>query len=653
LRIEQLEDRTVMSTTVLAPGYTLTTFATNPAGASEPDSIAVDRGNVWVGYGNGGNPDGSGGAVSTIVEYTSTGAIVQQFSVTGHNDGLKVDPRTHLVWALQNEDADPNLVVINPLTATQTQYGFAPVANGGGFDDITFLGNKVFLSESNPLKNPNTDPAIVEATLNDSTHMVDVKTVLMGNAMAFNLVTKQQVQLNLQDPDSMTADGNGDLFMTSQSDDEIVTVKHPSKPDQSVTVLPLTDASQAPVSVDDSLFPPDAVGSVLMTDQASGTIYRITGKAINNKLVLSAAPDIGELGSLNTHTGLFTPVINGLGSPKGLAFLPVEVAPGYSVKLFATSPAGTSQPDSIAVDGNSVFVGYGNGVAKDGSQNNLSSTIVEYTSTGAIVQEFSVPGHNDGLKVDPTTHLVWALQNEDGDPNLVVIDPAHHTQTQYNFGPVANGGGFDDITFVGGKVFLSESNPSNNPNTDPAIVEATLDNSTHMVNVTTVLLGNATAFNLITKQQVQLNLQDPDSMTADAKGNLVMTSQADDEIVTVHNPGTTQQFVTLLPLQLSVDDTLFLPQRRGWGDDSGSGGVVLVTDQASGAIYEISGPGLGSSSQPLTAALDVGEVGRLNMKTGAFTPIISGLANPRGLAFLGISGDGEGPDHGHHGDHDY
>jgi hypothetical protein len=295
-----------------------------------------------------------------------------------------------------------------------------------------------------------------------------------------------------------------------------------------------------------------------------------------------------------------------------------------------------------------VFVGYGNGVAKDGSQNNLSSTIVEYTSTGAIVQQFSVPGHNDGLKVDPTTHLVWALQNEDGDPNLVVIDPAHHTQTQYTFGPVANGGGFDDITFVGGKVFLSESNPSKNPNTDPAIVEATLDNTTQMVNVTTVLLGNASAFNLVTKQQVMLNLQDPDSMTADRSGNLVMTSQADDEIITIHHPGTSNQFVTLLPLQLSVDDTLFLPSGRSRGEDCGGGsnGVVLVTDQASGAIYEISGPGLGSSSLPLTAALDVGEVGRLNVKNGTFTPIISGLANPRGLAFLGGSGGGEGSEGG-------
>jgi hypothetical protein len=305
------------------------------------------------------------------------------------------------------------------------------------------------------------------------------------------------------------------------------------------------------------------------------------------------------------------------------------------------------------VDGRHVFVGYGNGVAKDGSDGK-SSTIVEYTAAGAIVQSFSVPGHNDGLKVDPETHRVWALQNEDGNPNLVVIDPAAGTATQYRFGPVANGGGYDDITFLGDKVFLTESNPSKNPNTDPAVVRARLNNTDHTVEVSTVLLGNAMARNLITKRQVALNLQDPDSMTADRSGNLVLTSQADDEIVIVHHPDTKQQFVTLLPLSVSVDDTLFLPSRQGGEDGfrSDATGVVLVTDQGSGTTYELSGPGLGSIGA-LTAALDAGEVGRLDIKTGTFTPIVSGLVNPRGLAFLGAEGtdmnQAEMPDRGSHG----
>jgi hypothetical protein len=76
---------------------------------------------------------------------------------------------------------------------------------------------------------------------------------------------------------------------------------------------------------------------------------------------------------------------------------------------------------------------------------------------------------------------------------------------------------------------------------------------------------------------------------------------------------------------LSVDDTLF------W---RGGSGAVLLTDQGSGIVYEISGPAL-RSPRTLSAGLDVGELGTLNAQTGAITPIISGLNNPRGLAFLG------------------
>jgi len=335
VRLEALESRTLMSGTphsagahraavagvTAAHGLNVSMFATNPAGASQPDSIAVDGSSVFVGYGDGVAKDGSDGLSSTIVQYTSAGAIVRSFSVPGHNDGLKVDPSTHLVWALQNEDGNPNLVVIDPVAATQKNYTFAaPPADGGGYDDIVFLDGKVFLSESNPASNPNTAPAVVQATLGAST--VTVTPVLLGNAAATNLVTHHHVTLNLQDPDSMTATPSGSLLLTSQADDELVTIKHPGAANQSVTVLPLSDAKHTAVSVDDTLFKPGPKGSILLTDLSGGTIYRITGSAVKPGLTLSAAQDIGEVGKLNLKTGRFTPVITGLESPRGLAFLP-------------------------------------------------------------------------------------------------------------------------------------------------------------------------------------------------------------------------------------------------------------------------------------------------------------------------------------------
>jgi hypothetical protein len=54
----------------------------------------------------------------------------------------------------------------------------------------------------------------------------------------------------------------------------------------------------------------------------------------------------------------------------------------------------------------------------------LNSQIVEYTADGSVVHIYTVPGHNDGLKLDLVEHQLWALQNEDANPNLVIIDPA-------------------------------------------------------------------------------------------------------------------------------------------------------------------------------------------------------------------------------------
>jgi arylsulfatase A-like enzyme len=316
----------------------------------------------------------------------------------------------------------------------------------------------------------------------------------------------------------------------------------------------------------------------------------------------------------------------------------LSIAPGYNASVFAAGPRGATQPDSIVVDGLNVYVGYQNGAAKDGSSG--SSTIAEFAPTGpngtwAVVKTVSVAGHNDGLKVDPSTHKVWALQNEDANPNLVVIDftPATPTTVKYTLPSVNGGGGYDDIAFVGGKAYLTASNPTliSNTNIFPAVVQITLGttNGQPSAALTPILYGNAQAKDVTTGQTVTLNLTDPDSMTVAPNGDLVFTSQADNELVDIHNPGP-NQVVQVLPLtdaakkSVSVDDTLFNP---------GSTGEMLVTDQQTGIIYQVTVPG-GSSAQAFSAAQDLGELGITNLTTGVFTPVVSGLGSPRGLAFL-------------------
>src|SRR5580693_4622634 len=77
--------------TAVSP-YQLSVFASAPKGLSAPDSIAVLRDHVFVGYGDGNAPDGSDGKSTQIVEYSLDGKVEYTYTVKGHNDGLKVDP---------------------------------------------------------------------------------------------------------------------------------------------------------------------------------------------------------------------------------------------------------------------------------------------------------------------------------------------------------------------------------------------------------------------------------------------------------------------------------------------------------------------------------------------------------------------------------
>ena len=300
----------------------------------------------------------------------------------------------------------------------------------------------------------------------------------------------------------------------------------------------------------------------------------------------------------------------------------------YTLSTCATGVAGTYfQPDSIAVLGNRIFIGYGNGAAKDGSDGK-SSTIVEYKLNGDVVTTLSVVGHNDGLRVNPQTKKLWALQNEDGNPNLAIIDPTTGTQTVYTFAPTAHGGGYDDIAFRGNDVFLSASNPSSNPNFSQAVVRATISGST--VNVSEVLNGSAVATDIPTNRPLNLNLQDPDSMSFNQFGDLVLDSQADGELIIVHHLGAVDQSVYHLLLSLNgsgtqVDDTVFATSTHG---------TILVSDRdagSAGIVYAIS-KNIFSPGAAYTAALT--SVGTLDFDTGVIINVVTGLVSPHGMAFV-------------------
>lgn len=302
--------------------YTVSSFASAPAGATAADSIAVDGNNVFVGFGNGGAPDGSDGKSSTIAQYTAGGSLVRTFSVPGHNDGLRVDPQTHLLWAIQNEDGNAQLQVINPTTGTMTAYGFSAAPHGGGYDDVVFRNGQAFITASAPTLNSsniNAAPALVRATLSGNT--VNVTPVLQGNANATDVVSGGQVSLNLTDPDSLTLDRSGNLVFVSQADNQLAVVRSPGAADQSAQRLLLLSPTGAPAGVDDTLFTPAGGGTMLLTDSKSSTIYAVSFPVTTSGSAFSANTADSSLAQLDTNTGVLTPIVTGLTAPKGLALL--------------------------------------------------------------------------------------------------------------------------------------------------------------------------------------------------------------------------------------------------------------------------------------------------------------------------------------------
>ena len=246
----------------------------------------------------------------------------------GHRRRLKLDPCTGLLWALQNEDADANLVIINTVTQQTKEYKLGTSLNGGGYDDIVFRGGKVYLSASNPQLNPNTGPAIVTVELGSVSG--DVKTALAGDASAIDLPTDATVQLNLQDPDSMTTDPLGNIVLDSQGDQELIIVSNPGASNQRVLHLPLTYHSSdgvAGVEVDDTNFATSTSGYFLVADKNLNAVYAIHKKAFAPGAAYTAADGAHLVGALDMSTGFITPIVTGLSDPGGLVFVDTSGAP--------------------------------------------------------------------------------------------------------------------------------------------------------------------------------------------------------------------------------------------------------------------------------------------------------------------------------------
>lgn len=309
-----------------AKGFHVAPFGQVPSGATKPNSIVVLDHHIWVGYGDTAAPDGSSGT-SQVIAYNPDGSVAYNLTLTGHNDGLRFDPGTRKLWAVQNEDAIPNVVYIDPKTGSMSKAVNLRPVNGGGYDDEAFIGGNIFVSASNPAldaKGQNFHPALVDLVPVGNGYVPE--TVIAGNSPAVNTVTGQASKLNLTDPDSLTVTPDGNLLLDDQGDAQLILLRLNGAPGPYISQIPLIGG----VQVDDTVFATSTHGALYVTDTSANTIYKITsgqwhlGKPYSASTGVprtTTAPAIPSfVGELFLDSGATIPVVLGLQSAHGLAF---------------------------------------------------------------------------------------------------------------------------------------------------------------------------------------------------------------------------------------------------------------------------------------------------------------------------------------------
>ena len=321
----------------------------------------------------------------------------------------------------------------------------------------------------------------------------------------------------------------------------------------------------------------------------------------------------------------------------------------YNLNVFpGTPPAGATAPDDLAISANGkhLWVGYGNGVDTTGK--GAPSTLVEYDiASGAVLRSINIPGHLDGLKINPASGDVWATENEDGNPTLAVVDHETGAFHIYRFDPALITGGMDDLVFVTNHrgefrhdsgssvdVYIVTSSQANT--TTPVIVRISGPLRATNTQVTSVLPGAPqSVWNIVANQAETTDMVgDPDSMTLDPAGELVLDNRSDDSLYIVRDPKA-QYPVLRVPLTLSgnaveVNDTIFT-----WSETtrlSSTAGTIFITDTSANKIYMLTKPYF-PANEVYTAANVANIVGLVDLNNGVITPVATGFKGVHGLAF--------------------
>jgi predicted secreted protein len=626
------------------------TFGSTPNGVSGLDSITIAGDFVFVEYGNNVDSTGVIPGKSTIIQYDKSGNFVHAYAIEGSVDGLKYDPTTKMVWALQNQDGLSSLTLIDPKTQeVSAPFHYANTSTTRGYDDVVFDGKNVFLSYTNPTGNG--DPTIVKLLNGPNPtpgQLLRTTPVLLDGAMGYDTVTGKMAAVPQTDPDSLKLAANGDLIFSSNADGAIIDIQNPGTSKQAIAFTPIQGIPKASIGnagLDDVIKPSATSGTFLISDAKDGRVLSVHMSGLDPNAYYASVGALGAFGQVDENTGKFTALVSAsdapgftFGSPHGVTFIPDKnAAPSPeigAIKTFQAPIDGSSQPDSVTTGDGFTFVQYGNGADSTGAGG--SSTIVQYDKAGNIEYSYSITGSVDGLKFNPVTGELWALQNQDGNPTLTLIDPKTHTVSDpLSFANSSATRGYDDVVFEGNKVFLSYTNPANTG--DPVLVQLMQgDHPTGLLTTKTVLAFGVKGLDTVTGQIETVPLNDPDSMKMAPNGDLILPSGDDGAIIDISKAGTAQQSVSFTPVagvtagHAGLDDVI---------QPGASSGTFTLTDTATNKVYSFHATGLNTNDYYASVG-SLKAFGQVDPTTGAFTPLLSAdnapgfnFSSPHGVSF--------------------
>ena len=307
VRVAMVTGQLAQAATFSAP-VLFASGSTVGANVSGPDSIAVGNGSVWVRYVPSTTPSTNFSGTSTVVQYSTGGAIQNMYTLAGSVDGLKIDPSTGLVWALQNQDGDSQISIINPVAKTVTPYTYTPpVSATQGFDDVVFANNKIYLSYTNPVAG--TDPVL--QTLGGLSQPLSVTPIATYSASPSTL----------NDPDSLKQDSLGNLVLSSGDDGALNFFNGSGGFERALSI---TNNGNSVTGLDDSFFPTGGSGILYFTDTNTNGVYSVAASNLVAGSIFASVGGAKAIGQVDPGTGAFTPVITDGASnsaPHGIAFL--------------------------------------------------------------------------------------------------------------------------------------------------------------------------------------------------------------------------------------------------------------------------------------------------------------------------------------------